>query len=599
MPVLRWLCLLLVLFIVPCYASDQPLLPSQAFAFSAKIASADTVALNWVIAPEHYLYRERFSFKILQPKTASLAADLPQGLTKTDNILGTYQIYAASLTVPLTIVHADNNNVEFQVTYQGCSEAGYCYPPMSHTVTVNFAHKTINVDVDVGPIAPATANAPTAQPPAQPMHDKILDLLLGKHLISIIFGFIGFGLLLSFTPCVLPMIPILSGIILGHGQHLSTKKAFALSLTYVVSMSLTYAIAGIIAAYLGSSIQTAFQKPWVIIAFSIVFVLLALSLFGLYNLQPPRKLEAFLANLSGHQKKGSFIGVAVMGCLGTLIVSPCVTPALIAALSYIGQTGDALIGGLALFCTGLGMGIPLLLIVTTGAKWLPKTGHWMIVVKAALGVLLLGMAILMLSRILHGPVILLLWALLLIGTAVYMGALNNGAASKKAKLWRGLGVAMLVYGVLLMVGATMGNSDPLQPFASNNRTMMKLPFQPIKNITGLTTALTAAKSQNKPVLLDFYADWCISCKEMDHGTFAKPKVLAALKNFIVLRADITAVDANDQQLMRQYHVIAPPTILFFTPGGNELKDLRIVGEKGPQQFLKRLQAVQSALSAAN
>lgn len=590
----RWLCLLFVLFLFPCYAAnEQPLLPDQAFAFSAKMAGNHVIALNWIIAPGHYLYQNRLSFNILQPKTASLApVELPPGLTKTDNIFGTYQIYSTELKVPLTILLPGNGDVVLKVTYQGCSESGYCYPPTSHRVTVNFTQNTLLVQ------AGAAASPLTPAPAAQTSHDKILNLLLGKHLFSIIFGFIGFGLLLAFTPCVLPMIPILSGIILGHGRHLSTRKAFALSSIYVLSMSFTYAIAGIIAAYIGNSIQAAMQKPWVILTFSLVFILLALSLFGLYNLQPPRKLEAYLATISGHQKKGSYLGVAIMGCLGTLIVSPCVTPALIAALSYIGQTGNALIGGLALFCTGLGMGLPLLLIVTSGAKWLPKTGHWMIVVKAALGVLLLGMAILMLSRILPGSVVLFLWALLLIGCAVYMGALNNGTLNKGAKLWRGLGVAVLVYGIMLMIGAALGNNDPLQPFGNKNPTMTSLAFQPIKKTSDLTQAFATAKTQNKPVLLDFYADWCISCKEMDHNTFAKANVQDALKNFIVLRADITNDDAADQELLHQYNVIAPPTILFFNPDGAELKNLRIIGEKGPQQFLQRLQDVQSALATA-
>lgn len=565
--------LLLLLPSLASLASVQPLAADQAFLLSTQLAPNNTIIFNWNIAAKHYLYQQRFSFKILHPQTAKTGSiAFPPAETRQDDILGTYQVYTNTVSIPVPIVNAGNDNVILLVSYQGCSEDGYCYPPVSHEVIANFIKNIATTDVT------------TAKPALET--SKITKLLAEKNLGLIFLAFVGFGILLSFTPCVLPMIPILSGIILGHGHSISTGKAFRLSLTYVLSMSVTYAIAGILVGYIGGSLQTLFQKPWVIILFSVIFVLMALSMFGLYNLEPPKKLEALLAKVSAHQNKGHYIGVAIMGCLGTLIVSPCVTPALIAALSYISQKGDMWLGGVSLFATGLGMGIPLLLIGTS-AKLIPKAGHWMVTVKTFLGVILLAMAIFMLSRILPGRMIMLLWALLLIGCAIYLGALSNGSKAGWQKFWRGVGLAMLVYGVVLIIGSAMGNSDPFKPFAKKEISETIF-FQRVKTIQDLNEALNRAKLENKPVILDFYADWCVSCKEMDHTTFANNSVKETLKNFIVLRADVTANDDDDKNLMSNYNVIAPPTILFFAKG-LEIKNLRIVGALGPNDFMQYLQ----------
>lgn len=570
------LILLLICPILMSWADPKPLLPDQAFNFSAQLNPNNTLSLNWQIADKHYLYKDHFSFKILQPKNVTLGTiSYPSAQTKHDDILGTYQVYTGALNILIPILNANKETVVLQVNYQGCSEDGYCYPPITHEITANFAQNTIKTDA-VQATLPSDDDV------------KLKHLFAEKHFIMLFLGFIGFGLLLAFTPCVLPMIPILSGIILGHGHHISHWKAFRLSLVYVLSMSITYAVAGLLIGYLGGTLQATFQKPWVIILFSIIFVLMALSMFGLYNLQPPQKFEAYIAKISGHQKQGSYIGVAIMGCLATLIISPCVTPALVAALGYVSQKGDMWQGAAALFATGLGMGIPLLLIGIS-TKLVPHTGHWMTTVKSIVGVLLLAMAILMLSRILPGAIIMLLWALLLIGCAIYLGALTNGSKKGWANLWRGIGLALLIYGVILIIGAAMNHTDPLKPFTA--KTISTLPFQKIKTTDDLNHALALAKSQNKPVMLDFYADWCISCKEMERTTFSDEQIKLKLNDFMLLRADVTANDQSDKILMQKFNVIAPPTLIFFNSQGQELKTLEIVGAVGATKLLQTLDQV--------
>lgn len=573
----KFCCLLALCFsFIVCFAA-QPLALAKAFIFSAQLGTNNSVVLHWDIAAEHYLYRNHFQFKIIQPSNIKISpVTMPKAELRQDQILGKYEIYKDQVTIPITINNPGTNNIVLDVHYQGCSEEGYCYPPTAHQVVVNFSNKTIQTD--------ATSTAVTQQEPT-----GVKGLLASKHYLLMMLGFFIFGLLLSFTPCVLPMIPILSGIIVGQGHHVKKGKAFRLSLVYVLSMSFTYAIAGVLIGYLGGTLQAVMQKAWVIILFSMVFVLMALSMFGLYNLEPPKKFEAYLARISAHQEKGHYLGVAIMGCLGTLIVSPCVTPALVAALGYVTQTGDYLLGGSALFATGLGMGVPLLLIGTY-TKLLPKAGHWMVTVKAILGFLLLGVAIFMLSRIFSEIIIMGLWAALTISSAIYLGVFNNGVTSKWTKLKRFVALLLLVYGTILTIGTIMGNTDPLRPLAKI-QPQTTLSFQPIKSVEDLQHALALSKSANKPVMLDFYADWCVACKVMDKSTFSNSDVKAALQHFILLRADITANDATDKTLLKKFNVIAPPTILFFGPDGNKITNSRIVGEVGPEDFLQHLQKI--------
>lgn len=561
---------ILVLLLLPCLtglADQQPLPPDQAFALSTSLGDDNSVMLQWNIAPRHYLYQQRFHFTILKPRRASIGTIIfPTPEMRQDTLLGTYPVYTKQLSLAVPIIDAGKKEVILQVNYQGCSAAGYCYPPVTHKISVNFIQKKIRIDKQT-----------FTESFQQSEH---IQSLASKHIILVFFSFVGFGLLLAFTPCVLPMIPILSGLILGH-THLSTGKAFRLSLTYVLSMSFTYAIAGMLVGYLGGSLQALMQMPWVISAFSVVFVLMALSMFGLYNIQPPEKLERYLATISGHQKKGSYIGVAIMGCLGTLILSPCVTPALVTALGYITQRGNVLLGGLTLFATGLGMGLPLLLI-GPAHKALPKAGHWMVRIKFILGFMLLAMTILLLARILPATMTLLLWGIWLASIGCYLLT----TAHWHKYVVRGLGTAVLFYSFVLIIAAGTGHTDPFRPFSKPVH--LTLSFQPIQNMGDLTRTLALAQLQHKPVLIDFYADWCIACKQMESTTFIDPQIQAEMRKFLLLRVDITNNSAADKMLMQKYQVIAPPTLLFLNAKGEELRHLRVIGEKSAAELLSVL-----------
>jgi len=490
----------------------------QAFTLSAKLFGNDTVVVNWKIAPKHYLYRERFSFKVIQPPNASIGSIiLPAGEPKEDEIFGKYQVYKDSISIPIPIINVDPHSTVLKVSYQGCSEDGYCYPPASHMIKVNFATQTVSLDT------PTPNNKLNQQEP-------FLKILNNDHLYMIILAFLGFGILLSFTPCVLPMLPILSGIIVGHQQTMSTGKAFRLSLVYT------------------------------------------------------------------HQKSGHYIGAAIMGCLSTLIVSPCVTPALVGVLGYIGQTGDAAIGGIALFSLGLGMGIPLIIVGSAGGKLLPKAGMWMKTLESVFGVFFIALAIWILDRILPGPVSLMLWAAFLMINSVYLGAFSATSEQNWHKLWKGIGLVLFTYGILLLIGATQGNSNPLQPISINAKASSEAAkantlFTQVQNTEQVQQAINLAKAQKKPVMLDFYADWCISCKEMEQTTFKDSAVQTAMADFITLQANVTKNDANDKNLLENFGVIAPPTMLFFDTNGKALTQLTLVGKTDANEFVAHLKEV--------
>lgn len=574
-------------------ASQQPLPVDKAFRFSATVKNPETITVRWDIAPRYHLYKERFSYKIITPKKAAIGSIvLPAGTPTEDQILGKYEIYSHDASFDISIQHAEGKPVTLWVCYQGCSDDNFCYPPETKQITLNLSNQG---ETTQG----STVSKGLSPPPLKiSEQDKITTLLSEKSLWIILVSFLGFGLLLSFTPCVLPMIPILSGIIIGHGKQISTIKAFMLSLTYVLAMSLTYAAIGVLTGFAGESLQTAFQQPWVIVLFCVVFVLLALSLFGFYDLQLPERFQQKINHASNKQKSGTYIGVGIMGCLSTLIVSPCVTAPLIGALAYIGKTGDALLGGSALFVMGMGMGIPLLIIGTSSGKLLPKTGSWMNAVKALFGVLLLAMAIFMLSRIIPEPVTLVLWAGLLIISSIYLGILNADITNGWGKFKKGLGLVIAIYGIILMVGASMGNDDPLRPLGHSalstsdlkTTNLAKKPlFTLIKNNDDFDNALADAVKNKKIAMLDFYANWCIACKEMEKKTFSNPEVQALLKNMVVLQADVTANDVEDKTLLQRLGVIAPPTILFFDSKGTEITSSRIVGEMDAKEFKKHLE----------
>jgi len=393
------------------------------------------------------------------------------------------------------------------------------------------------------------------------------------------------------------MIPILSGIIAGQGSDNSTRKSFFLSLSYVIAMALTYAIVGVIAALSGENLQVALQNPWVIGSFAALFVILSLAMFGFYELQMPAGIQSKLTNISNSQTGGSMINAAIMGLLSALIVGPCVTAPLIGALIYISQTNDVTLGGLSLFSLGLGMGVPLMIIGTSAGKILPKAGAWMDNVKAGFGIMMLVLAIWMLDRILPTTVIVLLSGILAIFSGIYMGALDalNETSTGWKRFFKASGLVVLLYGAMLLIGAASGNGSLLQPlkgsFASSvtsssqqNIADQKLIFKQVKGIDGLNNALALAKQQNKTVMLDFYADWCISCKEMEHYTFSDKEVINTLKDTILLQADVTPNDAKDKELLKKFGLFGPPGILFFDKNSKENLAYRIVGEMKAAPF---------------
>jgi thiol:disulfide interchange protein DsbD len=411
-----------------------------------------------------------------------------------------------------------------------------------------------------------------------------------------VFFLIGLGL--AFTPCVFPMIPILSGIITGQGSSITTRKAFTLSLAYVLAMALTYTAAGVFAALAGENLQAMLQNPVALTVFALVFVALALSMFGFYDLQLPSSLQSKLTEISNRQKGGSVAGAAVMGLLSALIVGPCVAPPLAGALIYIGQTGDAVLGGLALFAMSMGMGAPLIAIGTSAGKLLPRAGAWMDTVKAVFGVTMLGVAIYLLERVISPVASMFLWGALLIVSAIYMGALSQlpEGASGWRKLWKGLGVVLLVYGALFLVGVAADGKNTLQPLrglavGGGSAAEAKVPFRPVKTIADLDRELASAKAAGKPVMLDFYADWCVYCIQMERDTFPDPVVQQAFDQMILLKADVTANDEADKALQRHIGIPAPPAMIFWDDEGNELRHLRLLGFKGPEDFAAHLNEV--------
>ena len=562
--------------------------PDQVFHFSAAAKDDKTLALHWQIAPGYYLYRQKFVLKSDNSDVQLGTPDFPEGQIKNDPYLGTSEIYShdVDVLVPVTVSNGATT-FDLVATYQGCAEAGLCYPPQT---------KSVSIDLAAAPPlkgeAPANSTAPVAE------QDQLGHLLATGNLALVLLSFLGIGVLLAFTPCMLPMIPILSGLIIGQGKKISTKKAFLLSLTYVLAMSVTYALVGVVVGLLGANIQLALQNPYVLTVFAALFVALALSMFGVYELQVPSRVQTWLTHHSNAQKSGAFVGVAVMGVLSALICGPCITAPLVAVLVFIGKSGSALRGGLALFAIGIGMGIPLMAIGTSAGKLVPKAGAWMNTVKHVFGVVMLGLAIWFLGRVLPGALDLTLWAALAIVCGIYLGALEplSSRTGGWKHLWKGLGILALLYGLILLVGAATGADNPLQPLVRFTAPAARaapvaqqgLPFKRIKTTADLDAALAAA--DGKPVMLDFSAQWCVSCQEMEHDTYMDPAVQAALKGVVLLQADVTANDADDKALYQRFGLFGPPGVMFFGAAGKELMQYRVVGYLGPMDFLKRVEA---------
>ncbi len=571
------------------FSSDAPLVsqkddflePDQAFVVSVSQPDEKHLLIRMDIAEGYYLYKDKFKF-VTNTSGFSLGdVNFPPAKVKEDPYFGKMEVYvdAQEFLLPVVGQTTSAGEIELNVAYQGCAEAGICYPPINKTLPVQL----VAVSSVSKPILPNKAGVKDLSE-----SDGIARMLSDGSIWMIFVGFFGFGLALSLTPCVFPMIPILSGIIVGQGHKLTTGHAFMLSFVYVIAMALTYAVIGILAGLFGQNLQAIFQDPRLLVAFSLVFVALAFSMFGFYDIQLPASWQARLSNISNHQDKGTYHGVFVMGLLSALIVGPCVAPPLAGTLIYIGQTGDGLIGGLALFVMGMGMGVPLLVIGASAGKWLPRAGVWMEAVKNVFGVLMLGLAIWLLERILPAAVTMMLWALLLIISSIYMGALDtlDAVASSWRRLWKGLGLAMMIYGAILIIGAASGGNDVFKPISLGSTLSVaneqKLSFSPIKGVDGLQQQLK--QSNGYPVMLDFYADWCVECKHMERTTFIDKRVQQVLSQAKLLKADVTANDVADRALLNSLELLGPPAILFFDKQGDEIREFRLDGYRDADTF---------------
>ncbi len=581
---------------------DEFLDPDVAFVAEAQEVSPGLIEVRWTIADDYYLYRDKLKVSLAEnPDVVLGEIVLPEGKIKHDEFFGDVQVFYHEVVAKVPVRHLTGKagEITLQIGHQGCAEAGICYPPAKKQLPVVLAAATA---VSSPAIAATPANAGTQNVSVTSQsQDDIVRVLADSSLAWTALFFLGAGILLAFTACMYPMIPIISSIIVGHGESITAGKAFSLTFIYVQAVALTYAVIGVVSAQLGAGVQAFFQNPWILSFFALVFVLLALSMFGFYSLQVPASLQAKLSDTSNRMKGGTLVGVSTMGVLSALIVGPCAGPVLIGALIYTSQSGDYITGALAMYMLGLGLGLPLLVICTSGGKLLPKAGGWMDIVKAVFGVILLGVAVLMLERILPGPVSLALWALLLIVPAIYMGALDSlpAGVSGWRRLWKGLGIAMLVYGIILIIGATTGARDPLNPLrnlntgavtsGSSTHASQHLRFERIKSVDDVKTALARSGAANKPVMLDFYADWCTYCIKMEDYTFSDSAVQETLANTTLLQADVTANDATDLALLNHFGLFAPPAILFFGPDGEEIRNARLVGFKDAEDFLAHLE----------
>ncbi|GAA5191462.1 protein-disulfide reductase DsbD [Ferrimonas gelatinilytica] len=527
--------------------------------------------LSWAMAgKDYYLYQEKFSFET-EGEVVLGEPLYPTPQNHFDDWFGDQPVYFDQVTVTLPILQA-SDDATVTVTYQGCLDGILCYPPTKKTVFLNAVAKNSGL----------TAQTPTGSSieGAQTQQDGLAAMLAGDSLWLTLATFLGLGVLLAFTPCVFPMYPILTSIIGGQGK-LTTSKAFALSFTYVQGMALTYTLLGLVVASAGVKYQAALQSPAVLISLAVLFVVLSLSMFGLYNLQLPAALQNRLNQAQNQQRGGSFAGVFIMGLISGLVASPCTTAPLSGALIYVAQSGDTLLGGAALYALSMGMGLPLLMLGTSGGKLLPKAGPWMETIKHVFGFLMIAVALMMLDRLYAGMVLDLLWALWGVALAAYLLLANKKTAFSWLKMART---------VLLSLGLLGSVSYGLHA-VMEQESAHQVEFVYIKSLDDLNREVAKANAEGKAVMLDLYADWCVACKEFEHKTFPKSEVRERTDNMVLLQADVTANDVQDIELLESYRVLGLPTLLFFSPEGNELSQLRVTGFMGPRPFAEHLDRV--------
>lgn len=561
-------CLSLLVLMVTCFsmlAFAQPLPPDQAFSVKAKVAAnGRDIETHWQVAPGYHLYADKMQLNLVPsvPYQPSYPTPTPDGF------------YEGQFDIPVAVYPEKPGNYAFTVHYQGCALAGFCYPPTDKTFMLRLAPDAASSD-----FSNLLMNQYTVQ-----------SVLSQQSLLMLLLIFFGLGILLAFTPCVLPMLPILTGIIVGQKKHATTKRAFLLSLTYVLGMALAYSFAGMLAAVAGSSLQVIVQQPVFIIAGSLLFVLLALSLFEFYTLPISSRWQTLIQRWSMKHEGGTYVGVFFMGLIATLLVSPCVTAPLVGVLLYISQTGNVLLGTTALFVLGLGMGLPLILVGMSAGRWMPKRGPWMVVITKCFGLLMLAMAIWLIDRILPAMVVYALWLAYAVFVLAFFLFFFPPAALKKLGRTRLCLVLVLIFTVIFLMGGLEGVSTFVEQALGVKKIAHPdcVRFTTVSNRLELKAAMVKAAAEHKPVILDFYADWCESCITMEETVFSSSAVRRALSSFTLLRVDLSANGEEAHAIMQAYQVIAPPTILFFDPAGKELATDRIVGEVGEAEFLNRL-----------
>ena len=595
---IRTLLTVVLLLLAAFSRAQEPdlLEPEKAFRFSARLLEPGKVEVRYEIAPGYYMYREKFKFSADPASVTVDASQLPAGQIKKDEFFGNVQIYRGKQVFVLPVGGAEAaNGFMFKAVSQGCADIGVCYPPQEQRANLKTGFSAAAQGAGVSEFVSATPGAAAAAPAAKSEDALIADLFKGGF-FALVASFFGFGLLLALTPCVFPMIPILSGILVPHGEHLTHARGFALSLAYVLGMAITYALAGVAAGLLGTMLSSALQTPWVLGGFAALFVVLAMSMFGFYELQLPSALQSKLTVTSNKLHGGHFVSVFGMGILSALIVGPCVAAPLAGALLYISKSGDTVLGGAALFALAMGMGVPLLIVGASAGTLLPKAGPWMDTVKRFFGVVLLGVAIFLISPLLPPMAHFLAWAVLLIMFAVYLHALDPlpQNAPGYRRLFKGVGIIALIAGIALIIGALSGARDVLQPLsglrgATATAAGPAVHFQRVSSLAELDKAVRS--SAGKPVMLDFYADWCVSCKEMERDTFSASMVKARLDDMVALQADVTANLEEHKALLKRFDLFGPPGIVFFDRRGEEVKGLRVVGFQPADRFAATLDTV--------